>query len=449
MSAPDPKSCFVALGFTFLAACSVDLGDIPATCSDGECPEGYDCIRGTCAKPGTPIPTTIVELGYLRAGDMMVVPQTDSALVLWETYPYDTVGQSIRAKRLYADGSTGDELVLDDTWQADPGAVEPFFSAIALSDTEVLFAISSSPVEVDDPRPRIRAFRAEIPGPGQSGVVSSAPTWPDEVRMHTIGYGNVSQPRFVQGEAAGLELGYFEGIASAGTTSGRLAVFELDPATGELLSTPPACPVGDTDCCPATNCMSSVRMGAIAAGVASALPTDAGVVWTIDETRPSCIVTIEQPASFTEAQLDTLAIPLAVDGSSLLFLTPSARTGEGLPNDPVTGPATLSRLDLDTKDATEVGGLPTTRDTPRPVVVSRPSDVLVVTPGETVDSPTLEVFSIDRASGESTSIASIPRLSTIEISTVGAVLSGDRLFVAWTEISDDKAVIRAAVIDAP
>src|SRR5688500_9468133 len=154
-----------ALGVASFASCTAELGDLPARCPDGECPDGYDCINGVCAPPGTAVPVTIVRVGNLRGGDMRVLPQSTSALVVWENYAYSEEGQSIVAVRIFADGTVSDQIVLDDTWVADAGLLEPYFDVLPISDESVLLAIASSPLG-DDPRPRLRVFAASLPPEG-------------------------------------------------------------------------------------------------------------------------------------------------------------------------------------------------------------------------------------------------------------------------------------------
>jgi hypothetical protein len=424
-----------------VGACSTDLGDLPARCPDGECPEGYDCINEVCARPGTAVPLTVATLGNLREGDLQIVPQADGVLIAWETYPYSELGQTIFARSLSANGSLGAEVVLDDSWQADPGAVEPFFSVAPTSDGRVLIAISSSPID-DDPRPRIGVFSVAASGG------SSEPMWPAEVRMATIGYGNVSQPRFLAKPGGGFELGYFAGVADPLQTIGRLAVFDLE-ADGSLSSPLTACADGDAACCSAHRCYDSTRTEAIAAGVEQAFRWQDRSVWAIDKTRPSIMVPDETSVDPIADELffGKLGLPLASDNpGGIAFVAPSARTGDKLPTAPATGAARLALRALDGAESA-LAELPVVRDAPRAAWAPRDATRgYLVSPGELVDSPVLRILDVDTGSGETVELGSIERISSLEIGSVTAAVVGERLFVVWLETAVERAVIRAAVL---
>jgi hypothetical protein len=442
-------SALLSSALALSAACSTDLGDLPALCPDGLCPEGYDCINGVCALPGTVVPITVVTLGNLRDGDLQLVAEDDAVLVVWETYPYSELGQAIVARRLELDGTMGEHMLLDDSWQADPGAVEPFFSVTSVEPGKLLLAITSGPID-DDPRPRMRVFSVDV----SAGGGASDAVWPNEVRMATIGYGNVSQPRFVAKPGGGLELGYFAGVASTTETIGRLAVFDVDDG-GALLATLDSCDGGDPACCSAHRCYDSARTEGIAAGVEQAFHWQDRTVWAIDKTRPSCLITSVPldgaPDPGEEVFFDTLSLPLASDSSDgLVFLAPSPRTGDKLPNAPASGPAHLRRSALAGGDPVELGELPVVRDAPRAAWAPRDeTHGYLVSPGELVDAPSLRVLDVDTTSGAATEVAVIDRISSLEIGSVTAALVSERLFVVWLEVANERAVIRAVVLPAP
>jgi len=441
-------SALLSSSLALSASCSTDLGDLPARCPDGQCPDGYDCINGVCALPGTTVPITVVTLGNLRDGDLQLVALGDAVFIVWETYPYSELGHAIVARRMDLDGAMSEPIVLDDAWQADPGAVEPFFSVAAVGPDELLLAISSGPVD-DDPRPRMRVFSVDVSDGG-----GSEPAWPDEVRMATIGYGNVSQPRFIAKPGGGFQLGYFAGVASATETFGRLAVFDLDQE-GALAATLDSCDAGDSACCPAHHCYDSARTEGIAAGVERTFYWQDQAVWVIDKTRPSCLLTSDpvegEPDTAEELFFDALSLPLAADvDGGLVFVAPSARTGDKLPNAPASGPAHLRRSALAGGDPVELGELPVVRDAPRAAWVLRDeAHGYLVSPGEFVDAPSLSVLDVDITTGAATEVASIDRISSLEIGSVTAALVADRLFVVWLEVANDRAVIRAVVLPAP
>ncbi len=424
-----------------ISGCDVEYGALPATCSTGECPEGYECINAVCALPGTSVPITVVELGNQRGSDLKLVPIGKDVLVAWESYPYAPNGQAILGKRVTAKGKLSETIVLEDSWSADAGAVEPFFDLHVIDEDAVLVAMASSPVNPNDERPRTRVFRADMRG-------GSEPVWGSEAHMGSIGYGNVSHPRFRATEAK-LELGYFEARVIDKETVGRLAVFQLTPS-GELSEALEDCDLAEENCCPAHQCRTSERTGSVASSTADALFSADGTAWVIDETRPSCMRVGDDPDGLdsVEIALSTLAVPLRVDGPDLLFLQPSERTGEKLAEDPVAGPASLWRQPLAAgSSAVKVGELPVIRDNPRIAWVDRSDNMgLLVTPGADLSAPTLKVYSVDELTAGSTLIAEIERRSSLTIAGIRAVVVEQNLFVAWLDVADDRAVIRMSVL---
>lgn len=456
------RALLLLLAGTALCACDTDLGEMPALCPDGECPEGYDCIQGVCALPGSSVPSRITEIGNLRGPDLRVVPMTDSALVVWETYPYSDRGQAVRARRIFADGSSSSgDLVLDASWQADIGAVEPFFDVLPVSDTQLLVAITSSPLdEGTDPRPRIGVFDVTIPSVNEGASAtdtSSSFAWESEIRMSTIGYGNVSQPRFatVSGSQK-IQLGYFEGIVDEDATSGRLAVFDLTD-DGKLPVEPDACDIADPACCSGNACYVSLRKEAVAAGLSAVFVDGESITWAVDETRPSCIRPAEaidpDPPVVDEAPLLDLGVPLFVDADSVVFLVPSERTDEAIPDGSINGSATLWRQafsDTDNPpDPEKIGDLVAVRDTPRPAWIRTDATTgLLITSGDEVTSPDLRVLHIS-ADGDFEEIATIPRRSGLPLGSIQAALVGSKLYVAWLDLAEQTAIVRATVLDVP
>lgn len=445
-----------AVGFAALGAgaCGIDYGLLPATCAEGgQCPDGYVCIQAVCAREGTLVPIRVAEIGNLRGGDLRIVPERDSALVVWESYPYnDPLGEAVLARRVHPDGSASETFVLVDSTEfaADTGAVEPYYDLVLTEEGRALVALSASPISQTDPRPRLRVFSVELPAGDGADEVKSAPAWDAEVRMSTIGYGNVSQPRFARVSKDGpVLLGYFEGVVTEDATFGRLEVFEMD-ADGVLLDAPQVCPLSDPECCASATCIESARTEAVAAPVAAVQASPSAVAWTIDDVRPSCIVITSDAAPPREVALEALAVPLAADASQIVYVIPSERAGDGLPESPVEGGASLMMRAVDAPSSTLVASLPVVRDTPRPAWVARDEGRgLLVTPGADIDSPDLHVYDVDLATGAANEVATIARLSSLELGGVQATIASDRLYVAWLDVGEEGAVIRALVLGVP
>ena len=449
------RALVTACSFALVGACSVDLGETPARCSASStassssgavCPNGYTCIHDVCARPGTHIPTTVSTLQYLRATDLRLVPESNGVLVAWEIYNYDAELHDFAGARVGADGNVSAAMTLVAQYPADSNYLEPYFDVVATTDTELLVTMGAAPVD-HLPQSRLTQFAVHLPDPGREAEgATSEQRW--ELRMPTVGYGAVSEPKLVR-TASGISLGYFESIASDTTTEGALATFDLDDRGNRL--DPPACT--DSTCCQANQCTHARSSGLpIAVSVVDAFPVDGGVAWILDDTRPSFLSeTFATLPTFVEGTLDRLAVPVAAAGSNLLVLTPSSRTGAGLPDDPAAGAASLSLVPLDgSGGATQLAELPGVRDTPRPAFVSREgTPSLLITSGLEVVSPKLFVYSVNTATGSTKQLATIDRFSTLPVAAIEATIVGDSLYVVWLEVSSDTATIRASVLAAP
>jgi hypothetical protein len=406
------------------------FGDMPARCADGACPEGYDCIHGVCARPGTPVPITVATVPfYMRGSDMRIVPQATTALVVWETYPYSSEGQRVVGARVAANGEVSPRMDLVARFDADPGAVEPYFDAIAVPGDRLLVSISAPPLPDGSVESRLITYRVELPPEGQEAVKAPAyaSAWADVKYMSTVGYGAVSSPILVP-HANRVDLGYVRtrtaSDATGSETIAELAIFALGN-DGSLIAQDPA--------------LLPARAGlTVAVGVVDAFRFDGGTWWILDTERPSA-VRAPDAGEAAEVKLGRLAIPVAADPSSLTYIEPSARTGDKQPTDPVTGAAELRRV-----------AAPAIRDTPRPAWIHRAgAQAILVTPGEDVDAPELGIYLVDPATGTATLSSSIPRLSSLTLEAVRAQLVGDQLFVAWVETDLTTSTIRLAIVPEP
>ncbi|UQA59624.1 hypothetical protein [Polyangium aurulentum] len=439
----------LAIAAVAAAGCTAPAyGDMPARCADGACPEGYDCIHGVCALPGTPVPITVTTVPfYMRGSDMRLVPQASTALVVWETYPYSSEGQRVVGARVAADGAVSPRMDLVASFTADPGAVEPYFDALAMPNDQLLVAISAAPTPDDDLiEPRLITYRVDLPPEGQEAVEapSYGPAWTEEKRMSTTGYGAVSSPRLVD-RGDRIDLGYVRSLIETEQTGvetvAELSVFGLGK-DGSLLAD-------------AEEAFAARAGLPVAVGVLDVFRVDGGTWWILDDERPSSVHTFDAGGD-REVQLERLAIPVAADASSLTYIKPSARTGDQQPTDPVKDPAELRRVTLpmmgDPGPHTDekLGDLPTIRDTPRPAWINRAgAPAILVTPGKDIDAPELGIYLVDPDTGATSLASSIPRLSSVSLEAVRAQLIGGQLFVAWVETDLTSSTIRVAIVPEP
>jgi len=428
-----------------ISCAAPELGELPARCSDGVCPEGYACIHGVCARPGTPIPITVASLTQLYGEDLRVVPQGSTALVTWQTYAYSETGQRFVGARVGADGSVSQEMTLVSSFAADAESNEPFYDILGTPDGDLLIAVSAPPLLGDaSPEPRLIVYRATLPPEGQeaSGVQFGA-AWPEERHMPTIGYGAVSRPKLLL-RGGLVQLGYFQTRRDEAQekTIGELFVVNMNEDGEPAFSEPVAYPA---------------RAGLpVAVSVEAAFEGSTGTWWVLDDERPSVLLFTTDGIPI-EKGLERLAVAGTVTGSSLFYIRPSARAGDKLPSGPVSGGAALHRADHAVGSGppqgevlpSVVGELPAMRDTPRPAWVDRSGKApIVVTPGAELGAGTLGVFTVDVATGKATEAARIERFATSDIVGVAATVVGGNLFVVWAETAET-TTIRAAVIPEP
>ncbi|MEP7125031.1 MAG: hypothetical protein ABJE95_29140 [Byssovorax sp.] len=433
----------IALAAALLAplACGAPtLGELPARCSDGTCPDGFTCVHSVCARPDQIVPITVADLPFLRGVDLRVLPEPEGFLVAWQTYAYGPDGEGFVVARLGLDGSVSAPMRLGTNFAADTGATEPSYDLVRLDDGRLLLAVSAAPLPDDDAaEPRLAAYRITLPSPGNEAKGAAAePVWTAEARLSTAGYGAVSSPRFAVSKA-GVQLAYLSTRVdeTAHATIAELDVFTIDPAfkspvVPTIAATYPA------------------RAGLpVAVGVARALPIVGGTYWILDSARPSALFVSDAADAPVETTLARLAIGLTASSGSLTYLRPSTRTGQKLPTDPVAGPAEIHRISQGKPDVVLAGIVPV-RDTPGPTWIDRPAlPSLLITPGGDVDAEQIGVYSIDSATGKTTTVSFVDRLSSRALAGAGAAVSHGKLAIVWAEESAGSVTVRAAIVGEP
>lgn len=430
------------------ASCSEPtLGEMPALCaSDGSCPAGYDCIHGVCAAPGTPIPSTVDTLASLRASDLRVVPEESGVLVVWETYAYSVEGQKFVGARVRADGSVSSRMDIVGRFVAEEDSLEPYFDVLSVAPNKLLVGISAASLADDvSALPRVVTYRVDLPPEGkeeQSPVFEAA--WPEELHMETVGYGAVSVPRLL-GRTDHVELGYVRSRTAIENgmpaTIAELAVFSM-AQDGVLLSPMPTY-------YPARDNLT------VAVGVMDAFALSTGAYWILDNERPSAVF-VQDGVGAAEVPLGRLAIPVYADDKGLAYIEPSKRLGEKLATDEVSGAAELRFLSAPTVGMpsmpmeTVLASLDPIRDTPRLAWAHREgAPSILVSPGASIDAPSLRVYLVDLAASSASLAMEIPRLSSRTIDAVSAEVVAGKLFVVWLESEEDYSVIRARVVPEP
>jgi hypothetical protein len=434
----------VTTSLFFVIGCGEpSLGEMPALCSpNGGCPEGYDCIHGVCAAPGTPVPITVGQVGTLRGVDVRLVPQANSVLVAWESYAYFEEGQKFVGARVTPEGNVSPRMDLVGRFVAEVDSLEPYFDVLPIENNGLLVAISAPSLAADPSvQPRLITYRVNLPSEGnESSPPAYEAAWGAEKRLDTVGYGAVSLPQLLD-RGDSVEVGYVRSRTTTSSTVADLAVFPMQ-RDGTLKSP-------DAD-------YHTVRSGlSVAVGVFDTFRFNAGSWWVLDNERPSALYLLDA-GSKVEAILGRLAVPVAVEGSSLVYISPSARQDDKLATSRVSGEAELRKVSvvdaggiLQASEAV-VGKLPTIRDFPRPAWVSRAGKTAIVaTPGEDAFSPNILVYTVDPQTGASQRVHEINRFSTRLIEAVQAMLLGDKLFVMWLETDAENGAIRMVILPEP
>ncbi len=419
----------VAAATTTLAACALELGVLPARCDDGvTCPEGYDCLRGVCAQPGTQVPATIATLQFLRPGDWQLVRHRDRVLAVWERYDYERERIAIEAATIPSDGEVESPRTLVEEYPVDSDDLEPYFDVLSAPDGSLLVAVAAAPFDGTD-APRLSLFRASLDAPVRES------RW--EVRMRSLGYGAVSQPRFAV-DAGELWLGYFESFATEQRSGGELALFGLDGAGEPRVPLDPDACAGSPSCCQAARCVPAREGSTLAVGVDRVLAESGEAWWLLDDVRPSFVrrpldsnpatgALPRQARPVTATNKGLLALAQGDDGVALDELPIDASGGLGQP----VRRGVLEGIALD----------------PRPAWIERPGrDALVAA---MTHEGALVVGAVASASAGLRSSRPIERWSSRAVASIRALELGDRVLVAWLEEGDDVAVLRAAFVDPP
>lgn len=442
----------IALALLAGACGAPEYGELPARCADGRCPEGFACIHGVCAAPGTAVPITVARVHYLRGLDLKLIPQSSGVLVTWQTYAYSPGGEAFVGARVTPDGAVSPTMGLVTSFVANEGTVEPYYDVLALSDQDLLLSVSASPLPGDaSPSARLLTYRVRLPPKGQEAAGPRfEAAWSGEARLETVGYGAVSRPKLLaRGDR--VELGYVRSrtdtSGAAPKIVGELAVFPLD-LDGARRGEPAIYPARDGL--------------TVAVGVLSAFARGGAAWWVLDDVRPSALL-LPDAGDAGVVPLERLAVAIDAGPSSLFYVDPSARTGDKLPTDPVSGDAWLRRVDASPAqggaawsfDDAALGGLPTVRDAPRPAWIARGQGndgdrpALLVTPGADVDAPALSVYTVDPAGGGAALATRIERLSSAPVGAIEAAVVGGKLYVAWLDVAEDASMIRMAVVPEP
>lgn len=325
---------------------------------------------------------------------------------------------------------------------AEDDSLEPYFDVLPVDGNQVLVSISAPSLPNDpSPQPRLITYRSDLPAVGsESSPPKYEAAWGAEKRLDTVGYGAVSVPKLVD-RGDSVDVGYVRSRTTAMATVAELAVFSLQ--RDGTLKAP------DAIYHPARKNLS------VAVGVFDALRFDIGTWWVLDDERPSALYLLDAGAE-VEVPLGHLAVPVATEGSSLLYISPSERQGDKLATSLVSGDAQLRRVTVtDVAGALQsseisLGSLPTIRDFPRPAWVSREGkNAILATPGQDAFSPNILVYTVDPKNGASTLVHTIPRFSTRLVEGLRMLAIGDKLFVAWLETDADAGAIRMAILPVP
>lgn len=473
MSTRRAPGALALLWLPLAGACSApELGDLPARCSDGECPVGYDCVYGVCARHGVELPITVKHLDFMRSFDLKLIAEDSSVIVTWPSYSDSTGRDGIVGIRVAPDGSVSPPMYLVRGFATYEGVDGPRYDVLGLPGRRLLVALSAAPLPEKESAEggggssaaaaaaRVLAYSVQLPPEGQEASDAQyAQAWPQEVRMETVGYGAVSRPKLVARGDGLVELGYVR--TSRRNTAGNppqivaeLAIFPMDE-DGTLRGSPK---------------LREVRSGmSVAVSVRSAFSCAGAAWWVLDDLRPSAVLVPDgDHVAYAELRLaERAGIPIDAGPLSLRYFNPSERIGNKLPSSSVSGEIVFHDVLVTPPDGTSPWGfsdepldrppgslpgslLPVVRDTPHPAWVSREGKMpVLVTPGADIDAPELIVYVVDPEHNSAREVRRIARLSSAPLRATEAVVAGGKLFVAWLDGTDVGSTIRMAMVPEP
>jgi hypothetical protein len=470
VSARRALGALTLLWLPLVGACSApELGDLPALCSGGECPDGYDCVHGVCAKPGMEVPIGVKRLSYLRGVDLKLVPETSSVIVAYQSYSYSPDGEGIVGLRVTPDGAVSAPMYLARGFQAYEGVVEPHYDVLGLPGRRLLVAVSTAPLPEEEREEgsaastpataQLRAYTVQLPPEGdEASGADYAQAWPRDVEVDTVGYGAVTRPKLLARGDGRVELGYVRSSRAHGPGGAAL----------QLVAELAVFPMMDDGSLRGRPTLREVRRGmAVAVGVVSAFSCAGAAWWVLDEMRPSAVLVLDGDTKpHAELRLAGRAgIPVEAGPLSLLYFTPSERIGNKLPSSSGSGEIVFHDVLVapvqrdppwvfsDRRSSTPPAPgslLPVVRDTPRPAWVTRgDKPPLLVTPGADIDAPELIVYVVDPESNSAREARRIARMSSAPLRATEAVVVGGKLYVAWLDGTEAASTIRMAVVPEP
>jgi hypothetical protein len=414
---------------SLLGACDPQFGALPARCSEGAepgCPEGYDCIRGVCAEPGTNVPATVERLQFVRPVDVRLVVHRGDVLAVWQRYDYESELHSFVAARLDPTGEVGPAFVIVSDYPADSDQLEPYFDVASIGE-RLFVAVGAAPYD-DRNEPRLSLF---VAAEGEGAPPVTAPVW--ETRMRTLGYGAVSRPGLLA-KGDGARLGYFESEAREDQTGGALALFGLG-SEGDRLN-PKEC--AEPGCCLADRCEPARRGSTLAVGVQGVFEDQGRELWVLDDVRP----TLLEPLG--NGQAAELELPLRSIVAE--FVDGVVRTLE--PDPEAAGYRVVERGLEGSTQARPLALVPTAEGAPAPAWITRPGQPAVVV-AQSTDGRGFTVSTFNTVTGELREETTVNRFAEAPVSALRAVRSDGAIHLLWLDETSEAATLRTLVVAEP